>query len=234
MTKSQAEDTCRDFKKLADRLQAEVQVKLEDLCSNHIKKNAEDLLEQYKKKIAELSQDMNIGNVEINPFEIMEGSIGNVENIEDILREAEKSETVKEKVGEHKEYKEVLGLRRWLNEKIGTSFNVDFDWVDDYDWVEKQYIDGTMLAQKFFAPIQKSLFETQGSAIEYAKNQTKKIKSEFTRKFDQLDKVLKDKLKELEQCARDNENIELRIKESEDKLAWLEDIQDRVKQILDI
>lgn len=234
LTKSEAETLCRDFNKLAENLQAEVRVRLEDLCSNHIKKNAEDLLDQYKKKIAELAQDMNIGNVDINPFEIMKGSISGLDNIEDILREAEKSETVREVVGSHKEYNEIFGLRRWLNDKIGTNFDVDYKWVDDYDWVEKQYVDGTMLAQKFFAPIQKTLFETQNSAMDYAKEQTKKIKDEFSKKFDELDKVLQDKLKELEQCAKDNQNIEKRIKESKEKLVWLESVQAKVNRILEI
>lgn len=65
-----------------------------------------------------------------------------------------------------------------------------------------------MLAQKFFAPVQKALFETQNSAIEYAENQTQEIKKEFTEKFDLLDQVLKDKLIELEECAKDNQNVE--------------------------
>lgn len=234
LTKQEAESLCRDFLKLTERLQAEVQVKLEELCSNHIKKNAEDLLEEYKKKIVELSQEMNVGNIDINPFEILKGSISSLENVEDILKEAEKSESVYEVVGSHKKYKEVFGVRRWFNKNFGTNFDVDYEWVNDYDWVEKKYIDGTMLAQRFFGPIQKTLFETQNAAMEYAKEQTNKIKMEFSKKFDLLDMVLKDKLAELEQCAKDNENIEKRIKESQEKLAWLENIQTKVNMILEI
>ena len=40
-----------------------------------------------------------------------------------------------------------------------------------------------------------------------------------------LDSVLKDKLKELESFATDQEKAEERIKESERKLTWLETIQ---------
>ena len=68
----------------------------------------------------------------------------------------------------------------------------------------------------------------------YAKAQTKKIKQEFFKKFSELDDVLKKKLQELEECAKDNENIERRIKESQEKLKWLEEIQTKTKAILDI
>jgi phage regulator Rha-like protein len=95
-------------------------------------------------------------------------------------------------------------------------------------------VDGTQLAQRFFAPIQEQLYENSNNAVEYAKNQTRKIKSEFSKKFDELDDVLQQKLKELEECAKDNANIEERIKQTQSKLDWLEDIQTRTKAILEI
>src|SRR5699024_2349347 len=103
-------------------------------------------------------------------------------------------------VGNHKEYKEVFGFRRWLNSKLGTNFNVDYELIDDYDWVEHTYIDGTKLAQRFFAPIQEQLYENSNNAADYAKKQAKKIKNEFSKRFAELDAVLKHKLQELEDC----------------------------------
>ena len=99
---------------------------------------------------------------------------------------------------------------------------------------DKEYVDGTELAQKFFAPIQELLYENSESAVEYAKKQTALIKKEFAKKFDELDAVLQSKLKELEICAKDNENIEARIKETQERLDWLEKIQNKVNGILEI
>ena len=90
------------------------------------------------------------------------------------------------------------------------------------------------MAQKFFAPIQELLYENSSSAVEYAKEQTRAIKKAFALKFDELDAVLKRKLDELEACAKDNENIEARIKETQERLAWLERIQEKVNSILEI
>ena len=234
MTKKEAEQLCKQFARFADNLQAEVQVKLEQLISDHVHKNASELLEEYKKKITELAEEINVGEVGIDPFELMAGDISGLSNIEVILSDAETKEKNWEVVGSHKEYKEIVGFRRWLNRKIGTSFNVDYEVIDDYDWVEHTYIDGKKLAERFFAPIQEQLYENSNNAVEYAKKQAKKIKGEFSKKFAELDDVLKRKLQELEDCANDQKDVERRIKESQAKLKWLEEIQIKTKAILDI
>ena len=66
MTRQEAEDVCRGFAKFADSLQAEVQVRLEDLIQNSVQKSASTLLETYKKKLAELVKEVNIDDVEID------------------------------------------------------------------------------------------------------------------------------------------------------------------------
>lgn len=223
LSKRDAESICQVFAKFAEGLQAEVQVKLENLISNHIQKNAEDLLEQYKKKIAELAQDIKVGDVELNPFEMMQGDI--ISDTTALINEMTRSERVK--VGE--EWVENTS-KKWY--KPWTWFQEKGHYKDIYE--DKEYVDGTELAQKFFAPIQELLYENSASAVEYAKEQTRAIKKAFAIKFDELDKVLKKKLGELEACAKDNANIEARIRETQDRLAWLERIQEKVNSILDI
>lgn len=234
MDKKEAKQVCERFARFTENLRAEIQVKLEELITNHVTKNANDLLEEYRKKIAELAQDVNIGGIAIDPFEIMKGAIEGLSNITAIMDAAEKTEKNWEVVGNHKEYKEVFGLRRWLNNKLGTSFNVDYDLVDDYDWVEHTYIDGTVLAQRFFAPVQEGLFEYSNAAVEYAKSQTKNVQNDFKKKFDELNEVLKKKLQELKDYTKDSKDVEAKIKESQRKLKWLEDIHVKTKAILDI
>ena len=234
MDKKEAKQVCERFARFTENLRAEIQVKLEELITNHVTKNANDLLEEYRKKIAELAQDVNIGGIAIDPFEIMKGSIEGLSDINVIMSEAEKTEKNWEVVGNHKEYKEVFGLRRWLNKKIGTSFNVDYDLVDDYDWVEHSYIDGTVLAQRFFAPVQEGLYEYSNAAVAYAKSQTENIKNGFKKKFEELNKVLAQKLDELKAFTKDSEDVAAKIKKAQDNLKWLEDIQVKTKAILDI
>lgn len=223
LSKRDAGSICQVFAKFAENLQAEVQVKLENLIFDHIKKNAEDLLKQYKKKIVELAQDIKVGDVELNPFELMQGDI--ISDTTALINEMTRSEKVK--TGE--EWVENTN-KKWY--KPWTWFQEKGHYKDIYE--DKEYVDGTELAQKFFAPIQELLYENSSSAVEYAKEQTRAIKKAFTKKFDELDAVLKRKLGELEACAKDNANIETKIKEIQERCAWLERIQEKVDSILEI
>lgn len=223
MSKREAEELCRQFARFADNLQAAVQVKLEELIGNHVHKSATDLLEEYRKKISELAQDVNVGNVPIDPFELMAGDISI--DVPSLINNLTETESVKvDEVWIENTNKKWYKPWTWLQEKG--------HWKDIYE--DKEYINGTKLAQWFFAPIQEQLYENSNNAVEYAKAQAKKIKQDFSKKFAVLDTVLEKKLQELEDCANDNKNIERRIHESRAKLKWLEEIQIKTKAILDI
>ena len=56
----------------------------------------------------------------------------------------------------------------------------------------------------------------------------------FRQKFDDLDRLLTDKLKELEMCAMSEKNAEEVLRQAQARLEWLKDIQTRVNTILDI
>ena len=71
-------------------------------------------------------------------------------------------------------------------------------------------------------------------AVDYAKMQTQTIKREFKKKFDILDDILQERLMELEVCATDKENVESIIEETQFRLDWLESIQNKMQEILDI
>ena len=198
-------------------------VQLEQLIENHVYKNASDLLDEYKKKISELGQDMNVGEIGIDPFELMTGDISiDVSSLINSLTQKEKVK-VDEKWIENQD-------RKWY--KPWTWLQEKGHWEDVLE--EKSYISGENLSQKFFVPIIDQLYENVDNAVEYAKKQTRKIKQEFSKKFVELDDILKKKLQELENCANDKKDIERRIHESNTKLKWLEDIQFKITSILEI
>lgn len=223
ISKGEAEEICKQFARFADNLQAEVQVKLEDLIENHVHKNANNLLEEYKKKLSELAQDVKVGGVPLDSFALMAGDIST--DVSSLIKNLTETESVKvDEVWVENTKKKWYKPWTWFQEKG--------HWKSIYE--DKEYVDGTKLAQQFFAPIQEQLYQNSDSAITYAKAQTVKIKRAFSQKFAELDMVLKQKLQELEECAKNNQDVERRIQESQNKLNWLEEIQTRVKSILDI
>ncbi|MGP1599089.1 dynamin family protein [Peptoanaerobacter stomatis] len=223
MNKKEAEYLCNQFSRFVDSLQAEVKVKLEEVIQNNVFKTAEDLLEEYKNKLSELAQDIEIGGISIDPFQLMQGDIS--VNASSLINSSTTTERVK--------VDEV-----WIE-------NTDKKWYKPWTWFQesghyksiyedREYVDAEKLSQAFFAPVQEQLYINGNDAVEYANRQSDKIKQDFSEKFSELDEVLKNKLQELENCANDNKAVEQRIRESEDKLRWLENIQAKTKSILDI
>ena len=223
MSKRDAEMMCTSFARFADNLQAEVQVQLEELINKHIYKNANDLLEQCSNKLSELAEDIQVGGVAIAPFAIMNGDM--TTDAQALINDLTTTEKVK--VGE--EWVENTNKRWW---KPWTWFQEKGHFRDVYE--DREYVNGTRLAEQFFTPIQELLYANGMAAVEYAKEQTRVIKREFAKKFDELDRVLQDKLKELGEYASDQKNVEKRIQETKARLAWLEDIKNRTSAILDI
>lgn len=223
LSRQEAEDVCRQFAKFADNLQAEVQVRLEELIQNNVQKSACGLLDTYRQKLAELVEEVEIEEVEINPFKIMLGEIPT--NTSTMISQSVKKEKVK--TGER--WVENTSKKWW---KPWTWFQASGYYEDIVE--DQEYVSGTALAQKFFAPIEETLFENSAAAVDYAKEQTGRIKKDFKKKFDELDRVLNSKLEELKMCATDEKAAEERIADSRKKLEWLEDIQSRVNAILEI
>lgn len=219
------EDEVERLAKFAKKLEPDFEVELDDLIRNNLVSTSNVLLEGYKKKLASLTEEIDIGKISgviIDPLKIMGGSV------------VSDSFSVRKLVQE----KEVEDGKEWV-ENASKKWYKPWTWFQENGYYRKKYktvkyVAGDSLAQEFFKPVEATLFENGESAIKYALQQSKKIAERFNAEFKRLDNILKAKLAELESYATDQEQAEERIKESERKLAWLEEIKGKVASILEI
>lgn len=229
LSEQEAQNMCNELVKFATHLQADVQVKLEDIIRNGVQKNAEELLQQYKEKLMAYSKDMQTGDIKLSPFQIMQGDIPtSTVAISNMISNS--TQTKRVKVGEEwvstgKSWWKKLPIIDWFTDDEGYYRDVMED---------QKYIDAGTLARKFLAPIQANLFENRDAAVNYAKAQTNNIKDEFSKRFKELDKELHKKLEELKKFTSDEKEVSKKLQESENLLKWLEDIQKEIEKILDI
>lgn len=78
------------------------------------------------------------------------------------------------------------------------------------------------------------MYENSASAQDYAKKESKRIREAFAKKFDELDKLLSEKLDELKACATDEKKAQKKLEEAQSRLEWLDDIRGKVNAILEI
>ena len=219
----EAEKICRDFNKLIQDIQIQVEVQLEQLIKNDVQEHAITVLETYKNKLSSLVDDANIGDIQIDPFKIMSGELQT--DIDNIISSASSTEEIK--VGDeyiHNENKRWYKPWTWLEE--------DGHYKEIME--KREYIDKKRLEEALITPIEENLYENRDSAVDYAKRQTELLKIGFSTKFDELDGLLKNKLEELKSCSKDEKDIEFKIKEATEKLNWLKKVEGKINEILDI
>jgi hypothetical protein len=191
-----------------------------------VKDTTAKLIAIYREKLASLSAEHDVGSIDINPLELVGSDFSGLENPE-ILYEKYK-ETYKEKTGSHKEKNP---------EREGWGFFKFWEpWeVDVIDYEDREAVDATEFAQSYFAKFRVHIENLcQEEIIKYAEDVTESIKLRFKEKFSELDGILAKKLEELKAYTGSAENLTELLAKTESNLKWLEGIQKRIAEILEI
>ena len=219
-------DEVSRLERYAKKLEPDFQAELDELIRENLVKTSNALLQEYKKKLASLTSEIDLNDlagISIDPLKLMVGTVPAADDFS--ITELIKTK----KVEDGTEWIENTN-RKWY--KPWTWFEENGYYRTKYKEVE--YVAASELAQAFFAPIKESVVNNGEFAQKYAIKQANRIVVSFNNEFERLDGVLKQKLSELESCAIDKTHVEERIKETERRLAWLEVIKNRVASILEI
>lgn len=219
-----AEMKIKEYTTFIGQLQAEVKVKIENIVNKNIKNNANALMNEYIMNLNALSEDIPIGNLKFRVLDLVIGKVDKLKNIEKLLNQSTKTERVEEEVWIENTNKKWYKPWTWLQD--------EGEYITRYKDVE--YVDGIDLAEIMFAPVEKALIETNKEAIKHAQDESICIKNQFKHEFKKINEIIKLKLEELKVCASNKELTEKNLKESKERLLWLQDIQNKVKEILDI
>jgi GTPase SAR1 family protein len=216
------EDEVESLEKFAKKLEPDFEAELEELIRNNLVNTSNVLLKNYRKKLSSLIEEIggeNLIGITIDPLKLMSGSV--------MYSDFSTKGLFKEKKVEDGQKK--VETRGWFESIF---FWPKSEWVTKYKNVK--YVNGSELAQKFFMPVEQWLSDNGDAARKYALKQSKHIADRFNGEFKRLDEILKQKLAELENFATDKKKAEERIKDSERKLKWLEQIKNKVESILEI
>lgn len=213
------------LKKSAEKMEPDFEVDLDNLIRKRLVDTGIALLETYKEKLVSLKDEIDIENltgVRIDPLKLMSGSV----SIDDFNA---RKFVKKEKVSDGEEWMPNLD-KAWYK---------PWTWFDESGYMRKkfkqvEYIDGSELAREFVRPIETGLSNNGDAAFKYSLEQSKNIAERFKEEFTRLDDILKAKLSELASCATDKEKADERVRDSERKLEWLEEIKTKVESILEV
>lgn len=219
-------DEIEQLERFSKKQEFDLQSELDELIRGTLLKSSNALLDEYKKKLASLTEEIGsstLSGIEINPLKLMGGYVAAADKFS---------------ATQLVQSKEVKNGEEWVE-------NTDRQWYKPWTWLQEKgyyrakyktvkYVAADALAQEFFLPFNRSIIDNADLARKYALKQSNHIAASFNIKFEHLDTILKQKLSELESYATDQENAAERIKETERRLSWLENIESRVASILEI
>ena len=221
----QAEEFVETIRKLVETLSPDFEVDLNDVIEDTIVKVGNDLIEAYKKKIDSLAEEIGFNGekIKIDPLSILNGSIP---NFNDSLKDQLKH---KEKVKDGEEWVE----------------NTDKKWYKPWTWFQEkgyfrtkyrdeEFIYFSELSEELQIPIQDNIYENGEQAVKLAISKSEEIIELFNNEFEKIDGILKNKLDELENYANNEEAIADKIKDTEEKIKWIDNLKKKVNSILEL
>ena len=214
----------RHFRRFAEELQKSFQVDIDDIIHNQFIDICNHLVEEYKKYITSLSLEFSDqSEINIDPLQLLPISLDKTDKMD--IDSIQKSESIKS----GKEWVENTN-KKWY--KPWTWFDEKGYWRTKY--IAHIYIPYEEFSQKFYAPVQENLFKNGENAKEYVSSRCDNITEHFQKIFDDLNLQLKNKLRDLDEYTRQEQKTEKELERTKQKLAWLEGIQNEIKDILKI
>ncbi|WP_274307959.1 dynamin family protein [Solibacillus daqui] len=225
-SKNEAESFIENLIRISRESHSKLTVNLEKMINENLSNIADQLLKEYKEKIAKLIDGLGTENLVFEPLQLIAAELDFGIEKNRILDTATYTEKIK------------VGTESYSNpERSGFFGSLKF-WKpktlyrDVYE--EQSKVSAQIISDEFSTFLEKQnrmlIKEVEGSA----KENIKQIKIDYYRKFDKVDQILRNKLKELEIFTQDESLIRAKIAESQARLGWLERINEKVNKIIDI
>ena len=221
LSRREAEAEAETLRAFAARLEPDFNEDMQELLQDGLQETANELLKEYRRKVAALTDEVvsDKGGFKLEPLKLVGAALSKNFSVKELVREEEVA------VGE----RWVEPEKHWYN---------PFSWFRSghYETIYKteKYVDGEELAQRFFTPVQESLYKAQDSALAYAEKQSKIIAQRFDEEVAKVDGIIKEKLSAMEALTADREKAAKEAEEAKEDAKWLEDIKGQVESILEI
>lgn len=228
--KDKAMRMCKDLEIRMHALSSQIKIEINKILDKAYKSTLNKIISEYKKHLANLNIGLNASALTFNPANLVSASLGNLSQIiEDNTDEIDEGEYV------------------WTDVRVEGGFFrktasfLTFGAVDDHTWERKQVweeklvevVDMAEVSGDYLNPFRQSLNNIQRNAIEHVSQETTRLKDYLQKELIKIDKVLDDKLNALSRTEADSKAKATEIAENENKLQWLKQIQQKIKNLIE-
>lgn len=232
MEEDEAITYIRSFTKLASTKQNEFQVAVNRLLDEDIRAKSQQLLDEYIKKLATISEEFSAEGLTIDLASFVQGKLASL-NEDNVL-----DGSIDSRIEKHKENRTrtVTKERKWFNPM--RLFKGDYYEVEESYQVEVKeeikFVSREKLSNQLVAPIRKTLMNERTRILQFAQEETENIKEYFYEQFDEVDDILAKKANELHEATTSKKASEEALAKANDLLKQLETVKVELESILEI
>ena len=194
---------------------------------NSIKKSCDELYREYSGYVQNLRQDgfLKIGSFDMSQMNAY--SAFNLRKADDLVQMPEYVSKERVKVGETKRKKRgpIAAIKRFFGS--GGYENVDI--VQDQD-----VVDLPQLMTDEITAIQTEFRNRMKELIDQMEENVEDLKTETKNKLNGLDKMIENSMTEINGMLEDQEKLQKKVKENEDKTKWITEFVDKVDELLKV
>lgn len=225
----------KSFTKLAATKQSEFQVAVNRLLDEDIQAKSQQLLDEYIKKLAAISEEFSEGGLTIDLASFVQGKLVSL-SADSVL-----DSSIDSRIEKHKEKRSrtVTKRRRGFNRLFHLSswFDPSYETTEYYNVeVEEEikFVSREKLSNQLVAPIRKTLINERTRILQFAQEETENIKEYFYEQFDEVDDILAKKANELHEATTSKKASEEALAKANDLLKQLETVKVELESILEI
>lgn len=213
---------------------SQLDARIEGILNKSFEVLYNDVIEEYKSYLDKI--DIELGNniFDLHPLDFVAENIANIDSLvtNSTERKDEGNYETKTKRESYLEKKTNWFWTpwNWRSKRYETKYRdkqVE-EWVSKY----VDYVDMSKVVSQYFQPLQAELIRAKEEAIEHSQKETKRIKEVLKDLLLEINAILEYKLNELQNSINDVNQTEEEIKRQKQNLKWMEDIIERVNQLI--
>ena len=230
--KSEAERQVQKLESQRDDIIAQLDSRINSIFNSNFKQTYDAILNQYKHKLSRLGFKTDDNAFEFNPIDFIGQELLDIDSI---ITDA----TSPEDEGEWDYYTEIETIKversKWNPKRwFGSKYTTEQKTVTKKRWIANyvDYVDMHEVVSGYLTPIYKDLKNAKKGIPKHVRNETNRLKNKLKNQIAEVEKVLTQKLEDLQKRVDSKEQTQTEIEKQESNLQWMNGIINRVNDLI--
>lgn len=208
-------------------------IDVEKIFGQTYKNAVNEIMKEYEKYLSALNLQVNTLSVNVNPLSLVSASLS---DLSQIMKENTETEDESYTVREAYQKRVEGGFFRKAANILSLGLIKDHTYETAYrDKRIAKYVDYVNMgdvAYEYFTPLRKDLEENEKKLQNYLSEESERLKETLRRELEKIDAILEQKLNDLD-VTKDAQKLKAEeIRRKEQNLRWLENIQERINNLV--